>query len=212
MSSSQAPEQRRRLSPEQRREEIMAVGLEIFATGSLTQISVNEIAKRAGVSRALFYHYFPSKIDLARAIVAHEISQVHRIAGAESIEEVVTAYITYVQGRPMGYRALHIGGLENDPVIGEAIRTSQVRFEEILLNLLSIPLTDEQARFALRTWTNTVIATCLQWLEHPEIDSDEVAGMMIRTLHALVPTGRGRPCEGPAAQDRGSQPQEPQVP
>ncbi|MBF0698189.1 TetR/AcrR family transcriptional regulator [Actinomyces bowdenii] len=211
MSGSQIPEQRRRLSPEQRREEIMAVGLEIFATGSLTQISVNEIAKRAGVSRALFYHYFPSKIDLARAIVAHEISQVHRIAGAESIEGVVTAYITYVQGRPMGYRALHIGGLENDPVIGEAIRASQVKFEEILLNLLSIPLTDQQARFALRTWTNTVIATCLQWLEHPEIDSEEIAGMMIRTLHALVPTGRGQALEGHGPQQRDDEHAAPQT-
>lgn len=171
----------------------MAVGLEIFATGSLAQVSVNEIATRAGVSRALFYHYFPSKMDLARAIVAHEISQVHKIAGQESIEGVVTAYITYVKGRPMGYRALHIGGLENDPVIGEAIRASQERFEEILLHLLSIPPTDQEARFALRTWTNTVIATCLEWLDHPEFDSEVVAGMMLRTLHALIPQHGSQP-------------------
>lgn len=165
----------------------MAVGLEIFANGSLLQVSVNEIVQQAGVSRALFYHYFPSKMDLARAIVAHEINQIHKVAGEESIEGVVTAYINYVKDRPMGYRALHVRGLENDPVIGAAIRASQEKFEEILLNLLGIGPTDQQARFALRTWTYTVIATCLEWLDHPEFDAEVVAGMMIRTLHALVP-------------------------
>ncbi|CAM2865982.1 TetR/AcrR family transcriptional regulator [Actinomyces slackii] len=166
----------------------MAVGLEIFATGSLMQVSVNDIAKRAGASRALFYHYFPTKQDLVRAIVAHEISQVEKLAGEESIEDVITAYVAYVQGRPMGYQALHVAGLEkNDAVIGEAIQASREHFEALLLHLLGIPDSDVQARFALRTWTSMMVATCLEWQNHPEIDRETVVGMMVRALHALVP-------------------------
>ena len=55
----------------------MRVGVELFAEGTLDRTHVNEIIKRAGVSRTLFYHYFPSKMAFARAIVEYEILHLH---------------------------------------------------------------------------------------------------------------------------------------
>ena len=68
MSPANTTDPRRRLQPEQRREELVRVGVELFAEGTLDRTHVNEIIKRAGVSRTLFYHYFPSKIAFAREI------------------------------------------------------------------------------------------------------------------------------------------------
>ena len=56
MSPANTTDPRRRLQPEQRREELVRVGVELFAEGTLDRTHVNEIIKRAGVSRTLFYH------------------------------------------------------------------------------------------------------------------------------------------------------------
>lgn len=177
----------RRLSPEQRREEIMAVGLEVFASAPFSEFSVHEIARRAGVSRALFYHYFPTKQDLAREIVAYEISQVEQLAGEENVDSIISAYISYVAQRPMGYRALHVGALTSDPVIAKAIRASQEHFEAVLMMLLGLSPSSPEAQFTLRIWTNLMIATCLEWLDRPEISREHVVAKMTSALHALLP-------------------------
>ena len=51
MSPANATDPRRRLQPEQRREELVRVGVELFAEGTLDRTHVNEIIKRAGGSR-----------------------------------------------------------------------------------------------------------------------------------------------------------------
>jgi len=50
---------RRRLSPEDRRAELLALGAEVFGKRPYDEVRIDEIAERAGVSRALMYHYFP---------------------------------------------------------------------------------------------------------------------------------------------------------
>src|SRR5947209_10404289 len=54
---------RRRMSVQARREELLSVGIELFSTRAYDEIWVEEIADRAGVSRGLLYHYFPTKRD-----------------------------------------------------------------------------------------------------------------------------------------------------
>ena len=55
---------RRRLEPQQRREQLLDVGAAMFAEKPYEDVFVEDIAARAGVSRASLYHYFPSKRDL----------------------------------------------------------------------------------------------------------------------------------------------------
>ena len=53
---------RRRLSDE-RREELLRAGVELFSARSYDEVSIDEIAAAVGISRGLLYHYFPSKRD-----------------------------------------------------------------------------------------------------------------------------------------------------
>ena len=63
---------RRRLSPEERRAQIMdsAVGL-IIARG-LSSFSLEEVAAEAGVSKPLIYKYFTSRDELLKAVLERE--------------------------------------------------------------------------------------------------------------------------------------------
>jgi AcrR family transcriptional regulator len=58
----------RRLKPQQRREQLLDTGAALFAEKPYEDVFVEEIAARAGVSRATLYHYFPSKRDFYVAI------------------------------------------------------------------------------------------------------------------------------------------------
>ncbi|AKG37333.1 TetR/AcrR family transcriptional regulator [Paenibacillus durus] len=54
---------------EERRNSILQAGLHIFTQKGYHGTSVREIAKEVGMNEALLYYYFPSKIDLVKAIV-----------------------------------------------------------------------------------------------------------------------------------------------
>ena len=60
---------RTRLSPEARRAQLIDLGVEVLATRTLAELSVEEIADRAGISRGLLFHYFDSKHDFRVAVV-----------------------------------------------------------------------------------------------------------------------------------------------
>jgi AcrR family transcriptional regulator len=60
--------ERRRLSVPERRRELIRVGADLFAALPYESVLMEDVAARAGVSRALVYKYFPSKRDLFAAV------------------------------------------------------------------------------------------------------------------------------------------------
>jgi TetR/AcrR family transcriptional regulator, transcriptional repressor for nem operon len=54
--------------PEQRRAELLAAGREMFLAKGIAATSLDDITRRAGVSKGLFYLYFRSKEDLVLAL------------------------------------------------------------------------------------------------------------------------------------------------
>ena len=86
------PKFRRR--PEARPAEILAAALEVFAERGFQGARLEEVAKRAGVSKGALYLYFETKADLFRAVVVDAISpnieRVKAVAAADlPLEQVV---------------------------------------------------------------------------------------------------------------------------
>jgi AcrR family transcriptional regulator len=68
MATATAP--RRRLEPGERREQLVAVALAVTAEGGYAGLTLEEVAARAGVTRAALYRYFPrGKLDLFLAAI-----------------------------------------------------------------------------------------------------------------------------------------------
>lgn len=87
------------MSPEQRRAQLLDAGEAIFGQGDFEELTMEEIARHAGVTRALLYHYFPSKADFFAAIWrrAHE-----KLDEASDPTETGTVR-TWVAGRLAAY-------------------------------------------------------------------------------------------------------------
>src|SRR3954466_10909663 len=63
MSLTEVP-QRRRLTPDARRAELLRAGEQVFSEKPYEDVSIEDIADAAGVSKNLLYHYFGGKRDL----------------------------------------------------------------------------------------------------------------------------------------------------
>ena len=60
---------RTRLSPEERRSQLLDLGVRLLSSRSLDELSIDLLAEEAGISRGLLYHYFGSKQAFHEAVV-----------------------------------------------------------------------------------------------------------------------------------------------
>ena len=72
----------RRRRKDARPQELLAAALDLFVEKGFANTKAEEVAQRAGVSKGTLYLYYPSKEELLKAVIAHNLSD--RIAeGAE---------------------------------------------------------------------------------------------------------------------------------
>src|ERR1700676_3194248 len=68
-----------RLQVDERRRQVVETGAKLFTEHAFEEISMRQIAEAAGISKALLYHYFPSKIELFKAAVAEQSAELQRL-------------------------------------------------------------------------------------------------------------------------------------
>ena len=124
---------------------------------------MDEVAKRSGASRPLLYHYFSSKQELIRAVVAHESATLAGSIDSAKLPEALDAYLDYVESHPHGYRLLHGGPLQADREVKTTVEQTRTLIENEVISHLGIEKPTELTRLAVRGWTGYVIAVCMEW-------------------------------------------------
>jgi AcrR family transcriptional regulator len=107
---------RKRLTAEQRRAEILAAALEVFAQRGYHQSSIDDIARAAGVSKALIYEHFASKQELYASLLEQHASELfERLAaavpqaeegGEDRLAGGLDAFFAFVEERRDAWRML----------------------------------------------------------------------------------------------------------
>jgi AcrR family transcriptional regulator len=194
---------RRRLSPEDRRAELLALGAEVFGKRPYDDVRIDEIAERAGVSRALMYHYFPDKRAFFAAVVQDEADRLHaatnelRPAGLTMFEELklgVLAYMAYQQQHPESAWAAYVGLGRSDEVLlgvsddakNRQMEHIQGRIDELVAASPDKKLKPEVQRHLtviLHGWLALTFEICRQRIMDPTTDSDQLADAC---AHALL--------------------------
>src|SRR4051795_5576105 len=67
-----------RMQVDQRRRLLLERGAELFARHSFSELSMAQIAREAGISKPLLYHYFPSKRAFFLATLEAAAEEVRR--------------------------------------------------------------------------------------------------------------------------------------
>lgn len=115
-SAATAGPARTRLSPAERRRQLVGIGLRKFVEHPVLELSLDAVAAEAGVSRGLLFHYFPTKTDFHRAVVAAAGRRVLRtvtpdegVTGAAAVEQLVERFVDQIDRRRPAYLALVYG-------------------------------------------------------------------------------------------------------
>jgi AcrR family transcriptional regulator len=119
---------RRRLAAADRRAAILADALEVFAAGGFRDASLDDVAARGGISKALIYEHFASKRELQVALLdvhVHEVIQ--RVVGAVAdaddnearLRAGIDAFLAFGDERPAALALLARN--VSDPVVGETL-------------------------------------------------------------------------------------------
>ena len=187
--------QRIRLSPAERREQLLDLGVRLFARRSLDELSVDAMAHEAGISRGLLYHYFGDKLGFREAVVrraaADLIAKTAPPAEGEPLERLLrsmTAYLDWVEENHEGYLSL-VRGAASDPALREvydearAALTDRI-FEEDETGLLAdTPL----ARLLVKAWAAFAEELVLSWVASPgEVTREQVVELLAGSLPALA--------------------------
>src|SRR5262245_65853314 len=114
-SDSDCQPPRTRLAAGDRRSQLLAKALEIFAEQGFHGTPTRELAKHAGVSEALVFHHFPTKDALIRALM-DEVGFTKRIAMFEqfavhmppraALLQIATQFLTRLRDEPSVFRVV----------------------------------------------------------------------------------------------------------
>ena len=195
-------EPRRRLSPDDRRSELLALGAEVFGQRPYDEVRIDEIAERAGVSRALMYHYFPDKRAFFAAVVRAEGERLFEatntppVPGQGLFDQVragVLAYVRYDEEHPYGAWAAYMGMGRSDPVLRgiEDIDNDRqanrilARITEAVGGALDSKV-ERDVRITLYGWLALTFELCRQRIMDPTIDAGHVADVCAHALFDAV--------------------------
>jgi AcrR family transcriptional regulator len=162
-----------RLEPDARRAHLLAVGTAAFGSKAYDEVQIDQIAQEAGVSRALLYHYFPSKRAFFAAIVQlgyDEILEVTRpdpsLPPAAQLQAGLQAYLDYVQSHPHMYRAIFRSAASLEASVQKVVnRNLDEQAKRILLAMGLPPGKPSLTHKAIRAWMAFLIQAVLDWLD-----------------------------------------------
>lgn len=188
---------RTRLSKEERRSQLLDLGVRLLSTRSLDELSIDLLAEEAGISRGLLYHYFGNKHDFHEAVVRRAaddlIAQTAPPVEGEPLHRLLvsmTAYLDYVESNHEGYLSLvkgAAGGNETMRAIYDEARaalTDRIFREDAQGTLIS---ETPHTRLLVRGWAAMAEELVLGWKADPQgITRDEVLEMLVVSLPALV--------------------------
>ncbi|WP_425556251.1 TetR/AcrR family transcriptional regulator [Kitasatospora nipponensis] len=160
------------MSVDERREQLIAVALDLFSARPPEEVSIDDIAAAAGASRPLVYHYFPGKqaiyeesLRRAGQELAGRFEEPATGALSDRLARVMDRYLDFVACHGPGFEALLRGGSVaaspgTNAVIDEVRRAAH---DQILAHLTPVRASP-QLRLTVRAWIANAEITSLAWL------------------------------------------------
>ena len=204
MSSDSTSAPRRRLDPEERSSLLIDAAAELFRQRPYGQVSIDDIAEQAGVTRGLIGHYFEKKRNLYVAVIRRMVqSQKFPLAEDEdgaTLEERfsrgVSDWLDWIEQFPDLYLDVLAAGGIGDSEIRQISERSRERGAQRLLEMAGIePKGKERQRMLgeARLITGQGELLVIQWLEYRRFSKHEVHDRIVRmTMEWIDAIGTGR--------------------
>ena len=193
--TSAPPHRRVRLENDQRRQQLLQLGRTAFAERAYDEVSIDDIASTAGISKGLLYHYFPTKRDLylaglratAEALSLHV--QNCALAAVAKLPAALDGYLDHAKLNAGAYTALMRGGIGSDPEVATlAQQTRQGLLDAAKLDASYAPIgtSPAMAGLVLRGWVGTVETVTLDWVGGVDVTALALRAWLVEMLRLAV--------------------------
>lgn len=181
-----APGPRKRLSRGERYELILEHAIEVFGTGGYHNVSMDDVAEAAGVSKALVYQHFESKDELYMEVMHtfnRQISETVLPAWSEDrppqerFWRGFVAFFEFVEQNKQAWGVLYRDAVEIDDAMVRGIHSLNAELAETITGAFLKVLEDRESsnellkQYALAAG-HSVVGACHAladyWLDHPE--------------------------------------------
>src|SRR5689334_2259015 len=185
---------RRRLSADDRRRQLVGIGLAKIVETPIQDLSLDDVAAEAGISRGLLFHYFPTKTDFYLACIAAAGRRMLRttapdedLSAEEQVEMTTRLMVEQIERRRDFYLALVHGHGVADPRVSEVMDSVRDGSTERVMAALAVP---ERQRDVVRAWWAYTEDRALSWSAVPTgerpVPVTELVEECVAALHALL--------------------------
>jgi AcrR family transcriptional regulator len=188
-----------RLSSEERREHLLHAGVELVGRHGTADISIEEIARAAGVSKGLLYHYFPTKTDFFVAVLARSQAEMDQavvrdpeLTALEQFDRNLDGFLRFVDAHAEGYLAV-VNARGREPRVQELVEERRRRRVDELVALAAV--LEDVPRDAARTpllvaaiegWIGFTEGVIVRWLRDRELSMEEVHGLLREVFLSML--------------------------
>jgi len=194
LNSVSAPAVRRRLSADDRRRQLVAIGLAKIVETPIQDLALDDVAAEAGISRGLLFHYFPTKTDFYLACIAAAGRRMLRttapdedLPGEQQVEMITRLMVEQIERRRDFYLALVHGHGVADPRVSEVMESVRDGSTARVVAALDVP---ERQRDVVRAWWAYTEDRALSWSAVPTgerpVQVSELVEECVAALHALL--------------------------
>ncbi|ADB36035.1 transcriptional regulator, TetR family [Kribbella flavida DSM 17836] len=169
------PEQRgrRRLTAEDRRKQLVGIGLMMLRTQPIHELSVDAVAAEAGISRGLLFHYFPTKRDFYVAVMRAAGRRLLRVTAPdpalpppEQLRQMLLSFVAFINRRRDSYISFVRGAAGGDAFVVEVYAETRAALTARVLALLDLADADRPAspdRLTVHAWLAYVEDLAIEW-------------------------------------------------
>jgi AcrR family transcriptional regulator len=192
-----------RLGVDERRAQLVELGLAEFVHRPYDEISIEHIAHSAGISKGLLYHYFPTKrafyvacVRLASANLLARLKVPLETPPFERLNVQVDRYLEFVTQHSGAFATLMRNHAGADPEVAAAIDETRKQVLAYLTNGLGDVLPEATAsplvQIALHGWIGLVEGASLAWVESRVAgkantpNAVEVRDLLVRALVSVA--------------------------
>lgn len=181
---------RRRLRPEERRRQLVAIGLQELSARPIHALSVDRVAEIAGISRGLLFRYFPTKHDFYVAVVAAASRRLLRAAtpdpdDPDPVRAVLQPFVSFIDRHGDNYQAFFHSGFGPD----EQIRDIHDTMRDTMVERIVVAANcddDALTRLRLRGWWALVESLAVDRFRTGLLTVDEVVDYAAGLLPAAL--------------------------
>lgn len=190
---------RKRLSAAERRETIEDAATGLFAERGYQGASIDEIARRSGVTPPVVYDHFASKQDLYRCLLERHFAELRQVwrehfvgegPPGERVARSFDAWFAYIEAHPFAGRML-FRDTTGDPKIEamhqEVAASSRAAIMALFASDPSAeqvvgPEVEEGLEMAWIVMRGVLQGLAMWWYEHPEVPRERVVATAMNAL------------------------------